>query len=879
MVASNQNPWRRKHDDPTQPARVPVPQQRFYPGSRNDVIQIIETAESAQPKPQVRACGSHWALSDAAVTEDFIVETSTPDDNTQPSLACKQPLQASQACKPIYDVIPRCMTPEAVRWFYDQGMPSNDPWQAPAEADSPFYLYHVMSGTRIYDLYCLLDRGEFPNDADTLAYLVRTSFDADPYHDYSGPWAMATLGGAGGQTIVGAFSTGTHGGDVDFSPIADCVQAIHLVGPQGSLPAVPQYWLERPLEGPGVQTVTNVVDDDLLAALYPGITVLRDPDIFNAAIVAAGRFGIIYSVVLRVVRQYALTATASEDVWSTVKLWLPNPNAPQYYHRFVQVVVNPYSRLNSSDHSCFITHHDTAALANTANHPPNPPYFGQQQRCGSNAGNSHALSESEFTSLICSSSDPLQTALDQVLNPLWQVALVSAAGCYLGISAACAALDAAISAILAIEALKALLPTGPASFGEALTSFVDWCTDNGSFGMDLLRLVSEYLLQKQLLSPPPTAISYAILDQHDYLDQGCTNVGDSLEVFFDRYSQTMVNYVDTVIQRVEELGQGLLTGGTPAGFTGYVSLRFMQQTSALIGMQKWPATCSMEIAGLLGAPGTEALLSVLEQDAINAGATVHWGQRNNLTKADVEQAFDPTGPGGALYRWRNALSTLSQNGSAAIFSTPFTLCRGLEVVQPLVQAFSVQPLRACAGSQVQVDWLANQNPPGTEASLVLSPSNVTVPLGSLDGTQQITLGHGPSTIELLVSYTYPTDGSVKQDSRTVQVQGFQTGDIWALDQVATCEAGHWAAGLGFSPSEVSAGLLVTELKVTFINVSAGSQWTASGPGFAGVVLSQAQPTHVFAAPPTLQGNWTFVSNAAGCVPPAPTLHIEFAIKC
>jgi FAD/FMN-containing dehydrogenase len=246
------------------------------------------------------------------------------------------------------------MTNDALRWFADQGMPSNDPTQPPAEADNPFYLYHVTSGTRIYDLYCLLDRGEPPNNPNTLAYVVRSRFGDDAPHDYSGPWAMATLGGAGGQTIVGAFSTGTHGGDVGFSPIADCVQAIHLVGPKGSLRSVPHYWLERPLEGLGLQTVTNVVDDELLAARYPGITVLRDPDIFNAAIVAAGRLGIIYSVVLRVVRQYALTATASEDVWSTVKAWLPNPNATQYNHRFVQVVVNPYSRPDSSDHSCFI---------------------------------------------------------------------------------------------------------------------------------------------------------------------------------------------------------------------------------------------------------------------------------------------------------------------------------------------------------------------------------------------------------------------------------------------------------------------------------------------------------------------------------------------
>ena len=868
-VSSNQNPWRRKHDDPTKPARVPLPQERFYPGSLDDVISVIQTAESLPlPKPQVRASGSHWALSDAAVTEDFIVETSDPDDPSQPSLDGL----------PLYDVIPHCMTPSAVRWFADQAMPGNDPTQLPL-SNNPFYLYHVLAGTRIYQLYCLLDHGENPNDPRTLSHVVRTRFGPQPNHDYTGPWAMATLGGAGGQTIVGAFSTGTHGGDVGLPPIADFVQAIHLVGPQGTLPHAPQYWLERPLEGPGLPTVTNVVDDALLAARHPGIKVIRDPDVFNSVIVGAGRFGIIYSVVLRVVRQYALLATSSKDVWSSVMGWISNPSSPNFAHRFVQVVVNPYPQASGNDHSCYIANHDTATLASATPHPPNPPYLGQKERCGPNAGHSHPLGASEFFSNICSSSSPLQAGIDSAINPLAAALLPLGVACFWGVPLACTTLVADIVAIAALEALKSQLPTGPASFGEALTSFVDWCVNNGSLGYDLLRFVSDFLLGDQLLTSSKTAVSYAILDAHDYLDQGCTNVGDSLEVFFDASSPVLVSYVNNVIQRVQDLRQGLLTGGTPAGFTGYVSLRFMQNTAALIGMQQWPATCSMEIAGLLGALGTEQLLAALEKDAIAAGAAVHWGQRNNLAKPQVEMVFSPIGPGGVLFRWRNALGTLSQNGSANIFSTPFTFQRGLEVVQPLVGAFSVTPSRSCAGSQVQINWTADQNPPGSLATLVISPPNTTLALGSLTGSQPVTLGEGPATFQFVVTYTYPVDGSVKQDSRTVQVQGFQTGDVWTITQQATCQGGHWAGSLSLSPNDVSANLLATNLKVVFSNVPPGSQWTVSGPGFAGVVLSQAQPTHVFAAPPTLQGNWNFVLNAAGCVAPTPNVDIEFTIKC
>jgi hypothetical protein len=110
----DQNSWRRKHDDPGAPAIVPLPQSRFYPASRNDLIEIITAAQGMpDPKPEVKACGSHWAFSGAAMTQGFIVETNDPDETNNPRLDPPQPL---------FEVIPGCMTPEAIQWFYDQNM-------------------------------------------------------------------------------------------------------------------------------------------------------------------------------------------------------------------------------------------------------------------------------------------------------------------------------------------------------------------------------------------------------------------------------------------------------------------------------------------------------------------------------------------------------------------------------------------------------------------------------------------------------------------------------------------------------------------------------------------------------------------------------------
>jgi FAD/FMN-containing dehydrogenase len=108
--------------------------------------------------------------------------------------------------------------------------------------------------------------------------------------------AMCTLGGANGQTIAGAVSTSTHGGDVDRSPLPDYVRALHLVTASGR-----EIWLEK-----GSSSITD--DDGCLrrAVGCQHLCVVRDDDIFNAAVVSVGRFGVVYSVVLQVTKAFRL---------------------------------------------------------------------------------------------------------------------------------------------------------------------------------------------------------------------------------------------------------------------------------------------------------------------------------------------------------------------------------------------------------------------------------------------------------------------------------------------------------------------------------------------------------------------------------------------
>jgi hypothetical protein len=102
---------------------------------------------------------------------------------------------------------------------------------------------------------------------------------------------LQTMGGASGQTLAGVISTGTHSGDFNLPPIADCILAIHLVAPDGA-----EHWIERSASG-------RITDRDPLAHVMGGRIPLEkihyDDQWFNAIVVSMGAMGIIYSVILR----------------------------------------------------------------------------------------------------------------------------------------------------------------------------------------------------------------------------------------------------------------------------------------------------------------------------------------------------------------------------------------------------------------------------------------------------------------------------------------------------------------------------------------------------------------------------------------------------
>jgi len=104
--------------------------------------------------------------------------------------------------------------------------------------------------------------------------------------------------------------------------------AMHLVTDGGD-----HFWIERAsstIEFP-------VADDQKLKNIYGNLNphvsfrIVRDNDLFDAVLVGVGRFGVVVSMVLRVVPQYCLLEHRRLADWSNIKALL---KSPAHHHAF-----------------------------------------------------------------------------------------------------------------------------------------------------------------------------------------------------------------------------------------------------------------------------------------------------------------------------------------------------------------------------------------------------------------------------------------------------------------------------------------------------------------------------------------------------------------
>jgi hypothetical protein len=103
--------------------------------------------------------------------------------------------------------------------------------------------------------------------------------------------SLRASGGSNGQTIVGAFSTGTHGAAYRFGALTEFVVGLHLVvGPDRHV------WVEK---------ASNPVTSEAFRT-WMGAEVILDDELFNAALVSFGSFGFIHGVLIETEPRFLL---------------------------------------------------------------------------------------------------------------------------------------------------------------------------------------------------------------------------------------------------------------------------------------------------------------------------------------------------------------------------------------------------------------------------------------------------------------------------------------------------------------------------------------------------------------------------------------------
>jgi hypothetical protein len=237
-----------------------------------------------------------------------------------------------------------------------------------------------------------------------------------------------------------------------------------------------------------------------------------------------------------------------------------------------------------------------------------------------------------------------------------------------------------------LEALGAFLPglraSGPPRLGQVMNDLRSILLDRATprerlAGLFVWQMIAHGIFSSQRGKADFEAISYAVMDGHDYLERSCNGNADSIEVFFDATDPMLIAYIDALL--AFEITQEVKEG---RAFVGYISLRFTGPTRALIGPQRFKRSCAVEVARLRDVEGVTELIDFAITLALdnNFKGILHWGQRNESLRAHIEERFGPTptDPTGDLQRWRQALSRITENGTLNGFSSAFTRRTGLE---------------------------------------------------------------------------------------------------------------------------------------------------------------------------------------------------------
>jgi len=263
------------------------------------------------------------------------------------------------------------------------------------------------------------------------------------------------------------------------------------------------------------------------------------------------------------------------STWQDVKEGIANANDPLFSQRFLQIAISVTPHANFTRNLCGITRRSIPEDGlNTA---------GRDQRRGersddvdsliqahrfSNAGNNVPYDPEatgpSFLEIACANGNFLVGVLEAIANEIEQfvsdntveVAGALAAVTALGGAPVLVSLAATLAAILAvllaaIAAYRVATGSGDLRFGTVMDDVRSKLLDNPAPGMRaagiLIWQALAYKAFEAEQSPHDyTAISYAVMDAHNYQMASCEVNVDSIEVFFAADDPMLIAFIDAL---------------------------------------------------------------------------------------------------------------------------------------------------------------------------------------------------------------------------------------------------------------------------------------------------------------------------------------------
>ncbi len=163
---------------------------------------------------------------------------------------------------------------------------------------------------------------------------------------------------------------------------------------------------------------------------------------------------------------------------------------------------------------------------------------------------------------------------------------------------------------------------------------------------------------------------------------GCstTTYGAGYAGFFNADDTVYLDYIQAVFGLIDKFASNdILTGA-------YISLRYCAGSQALLAIEQWPHTVCIEISALAHLTDEKQVLRTFENEtASHIGhdgrpPTVHWGQLNARTRAQVEAAFPK------INVWRSVLARADRGRKSGTFDNDF--CR-----EHSLESYGAKPIR------------------------------------------------------------------------------------------------------------------------------------------------------------------------------------------